>query len=237
MEVVEVATRRPEACRASEPITIYLNDVEVATMQATPDDLEELAVGFLVAEGLLGDRDALTSVDADNKRGLVYVTSTEAVPDDLVYRTRYITAAAARASPSRPSVTRAGSSTSTGSITVTADDLYELVGEMARAATLYRDTGGMHACGLARGGSLEIVREDVGRHNAVDKMLGRAWLDRIRRHDAVLVSTGRICYEMAVKAAKARVPIVASRTPSPTLPPRSRAELGITLVGYARGGR
>ncbi len=91
MEVVEVATRRSRGMPSERAVTIYLNDVEVATTQATPHDLEELAVGFLVAEGLLGDRDALTSVDVDTKRGFVWVTSTEAVPEDLVYRTRYLT--------------------------------------------------------------------------------------------------------------------------------------------------
>ena len=75
MEVVEVATRRARGMPSERAVTIYLNDVEVATTQATPHDLEELAVGFLVAEGLLADREAFTSVDVDTKRGFVWVTS------------------------------------------------------------------------------------------------------------------------------------------------------------------
>jgi FdhD protein len=108
---------------------------------------------------------------------------------------------------------------------------------MARGAVRYRDTGGMHACALARDGVVEIIREDVGRHNAVDKTLGRAWLDRTSTEDAELVTTGRISYEMAVKAAKARVPIVVSRTAVTGLAAEVAERAGVTLVGYARGGR
>ena len=81
-----------------------------------------------------------------------------------------------------------------------------------------------------------FVREDVGRHNAVDKVLGRAWLDGVPTVDAVLLSTGRLSYEMAVKAAKARVPLVVSKSAVTDLAAEIAAELGITVVGYARGG-
>jgi len=237
MEVVEVTTRRPRGMPSERAVTIYLNDVEVATTQTTPHDLEELAVGFLVAEGLLGDRDALTSVDVDTKRGFVWVTSTEEVPEDLVYRTRYLTSGCGKGVTFSSAGHARGLEHVTGDVTVTADDLYALVGDMARAAVLYRETGGMHACGLALGNSLRLVREDVGRHNALDKLLGRAWLDRIDVREAVLLSTGRISYEMAVKAAKAAIPVVASRSAVTDLAADIGAELGITLVGYARGGK
>jgi FdhD protein len=237
MEVVEVATRRPRGMPSERPVTIYLNDVEVATTQATPQDLEELAVGFLVAEGLLGDREALTSVNVDTKRGFVWVVSTEAVPEDLVYRTRYLTSGCGKGVTFSSVGHARGLEHVEEHVTVTADHLYSLVGEMARAAVLYRDTGGMHACGLALDGQLQFVREDVGRHNALDKLLGRAWLDRIDVHRAVLISTGRISYEMAVKAAKAAIPVVASRSAVTDLAAEIGAELGITLVGYARGGK
>ena len=237
IEVVEVATRRVRGMPSERPVTIYLNDVEVATTQSTPSDLEELGVGFLVSEGLLSDREALGTVDVDAKRGFVWVTSEEAVPEDLVHRTRYLTSGCGKGVTFSSVGHARGLEPVTGDLAVSADELYRYVGDMARAATLYRDTGGMHACGLAFGGGLVLVREDVGRHNALDKLLGRAWLDRIPTSGAILISTGRISYEMAVKAAKAAVPILASRSAVTDLAAEIGAALGITLVGYARGGK
>ncbi len=237
VSVIEVGTRRPRGMPSERPITLYMNDVEVATVQATPDDLEEMAAGFFVAEGLMADRDALASIDVDHKRGLVYANTAEAVPDDMVYKTRYVTSGCGKGVTFSSVGHARGLARVESGLRVDSQDLYDLMGQMARAATSYRDTGGMHACGLARGGELLLVREDVGRHNALDKLLGRAWLDRVPARDAVLLSTGRISYEMAVKAAKAGVPVVVSRTAVTDLAAEIAAELGITLAGYARGGK
>lgn len=221
---------------AERPITVYMNDVEVATMQATPDDLEELAAGFLVSEGLLEDRDALRSIGADHKRGLVYVETDEAVPDELTFRRRYLTSGCGKG----VTFSSVGHAKSLAPVppgfTVAASDLREWMRQMNEQASKYRDTGGMQACALAAGGKVRLVREDVGRHNAVDKVLGRAWLDRIPTDDAVLLSTGRVSYEMAVKAAKANVPVVASKSAVTDLAAEIAAGLGITVIGYSRGG-
>lgn len=237
VSVIEIGTRRPRGMPSEHPVTVYMNDVEVATIQATPEDLEEMAAGFLVAEGLMLDRDALVSIDADRKRGLVYVSTLEEVPDDMVYKTRYVTSGCGKGITFSSVGHARGLDHVETELRLDSQMLYDLMGQMARAASAYRDTGGMHACGLARDGELLFVREDVGRHNALDKLLGRAWIDRVPTADAVLLSTGRISYEMAVKAAKAGVPVVVSRTAVTDLAADIAGELGITLAGYARGGK
>ena len=222
---------------SERPITIHLNDCEIATTQATPRDLEELAVGFLFAEGLLTDRAAFVSAEADAKRGLVWVTSGESVPEDLAQRTRYLTSGCGRGITFASIGHARGLAPIDAGFTVEAETIYALVRALADAAELYRDTGGMHAAGIGVDGRLVVAREDVGRHNAVDKVLGRAWLDGIALDRAVLVATGRISYEMAVKAAKARVPVAASRSAVTDLAAELGDSLGIALVGYARGGK
>lgn len=235
--VVEVGTHRARGMPSERPITVYMNDVEVATVQATPRDLEEMAVGFLVAEGLAEDRGALRSVEVDHKRGMVYVTTEESVPDDMVFKTRYVTSGCGKGITFSSVGHARGLDKIVSDVRVTPEELHGLMTEMAHRAEQYRDTGGIHTCGLARDGELLLVREDVGRHNAFDKLLGRAWLDRVPVRDAVVLSTGRISYEMSVKAAKSRVPIVASRTSVTDLAAEIATELGITLVGYVRGGK
>jgi FdhD protein len=218
------------------PVTVFMNDIEVATMQATPDDLEELAVGFLVSEGLLEDRETLKSVGADYKRGLVYIESSEEVPDELTFRRRYITSGCGKGVTFQ-SVGHARSLEPVkAGFVVGADHLHTWMRAMNEQATKYRETGGMQACALVGGGKVRIVREDVGRHNAVDKVLGRAWLDRLPTDDAVLLSTGRVSYEMAVKAAKAEVPVIVSKSAVTDLAAEIADSLGITVVVYARGG-
>jgi len=238
LEVMEVTSRRSTRSMPSEtPVTIYLNDREIATTQATPSDLEDLAAGFLFSEGLLTNRDALVSIDADAKRGLVWVTSTENTVADIGDRTRYLTSGCGRGVTFASVADARGLAPVESDLRVSADEIYDLVGAMARDAQKYRDSGGMHACGLAREGRLLIVREDIGRHNALDKVLGRAWLDRIPTNDAILLSTGRLSYEMTVKAAKSRVPIAVSRSAVTDLSADVADQLNITLVGYARGGK
>lgn len=237
LEVVEVAERRRRGMPSERPITVHLNDVEVATVQATPQDLEELAVGFLLAEGLLSDRGALLGVDADAKRGFVWVSSTEEVPADLAQRERYITSGCGKGMTFASVGHARGLAPVETELTVEAQEVYGYVADLAAAAKLYRETGGLHAAGLAVGNRLVVVREDVGRHNAVDKVLGRAWLDGIDPTSGVIVATGRISYEMAVKAAKSRVPIVASRSAVTDLAAELGDRLGLTLLGYVRGGK
>jgi FdhD protein len=234
--VVRSGDRHGGHMPSERPVTVFMNDVEVATMQATPDDLEELAAGFLVSEGLLEDRESLRSIAADHKRGLVYVETDEEVPDELTFRRRYITSGCGKG-VTFSSVGHARSLAPVADgFTVTAADLHEWMRVMNEKAAKYRDTGGMQACALAGGGRVRIVREDVGRHNAVDKVLGRAWLDRLPTDDAVLLSTGRVSYEMAVKAAKAGVPVVISKSAVTDLAAEIAGGLNITVVGYARGG-
>ncbi len=220
---------------SERPITIHMNDSEIATVQASPEDLEELAVGFLLSEGLIADRSAMHGVDVDKKRGLAYVRTDEPVPEDLVYRSRYLTSGCGKGVTFASVGHAKGLARVDSELRMDAGEILALMRRMTQAAARHRDTGGMHSCALAREGELAYVREDVGRHNAMDKLLGRAWLDGIGTEDVVLLSTGRISYEMAVKAAKARVPVVVSLSAVTDLAAEVAAEVGVTLVGYARG--
>ena len=206
-------------------------------MQSTPENLSDLGVGFLLAEGFITDRDGLESVDVDHKRGLVYVRTREVAPPDVAERRRYVTSGCGKGITFASVGHARGIEPIASDAKIGSELIYDLMGALARSAAAYRDTGGMHSCGLIVDGELVLVREDVGRHNALVKLFGRAWLDRVETQDGVLLTTGRISYEMAVKAAKAKVPIVVSRTAVTDLAAEIAERAGLTLVGYARGGK
>lgn len=237
VSVIEIGSRRSRGMPSERPVTVFLNDDEIATTQGTPEDLADLAAGFLVSEGFLTDRDALEGIDVDQKRGLVYVRSAEQAPADVAERKRYVTSGCGKGVTFASVGHARGIEPVDSDATVGSEEIYNLMGQLARAAAAYRDTGGMHSCGLGVNGELALIREDVGRHNALDKLFGRAWLDRIPTKDAILLTTGRISYEMAVKAAKAHVPVVVSRTAVTDLAAEVAERAAITLVGYARGGK
>jgi len=219
------------------PITLYLGTIEIATIQATPSDIADMAVGFLVAEGLLSDRALLEHIDVDTKRGVVYVSSKEGVPGDMIHRTRYVTSGCGKGITFSSLAHARGIEPVTCTLTVKVADLHAWMRQLTARSTEYREHGGCHSCGLVVNGELILVREDIGRHNAVDKLLGHAWLEGIDTANAVLLASGRTSYEMVVKAARSRVPIVASRTAATDLASEIAEGLAMTLVGYVRGGK
>jgi len=217
-------------------VTMFANGTEIATVQATPENLDELAVGFLISEGVISSPTALGDIEIDARRGLVFVSADEEISAGRALRARYFTSGCGKgmtfASPDDAKELEPLETTAS----LTPSALAELMAEMDRAAAMHQQTGGMHACALAVDGKLQLVREDIGRHNALDKVCGRAWLDGIPLADGAFLTTGRITYEMVIKAAKTATPIVASRKAVSDLAIELAEALNITLVGYFRGG-
>lgn len=231
--------KKPRGDLPSErPVTIYLNKKELLTIQATPKNLDELAVGFLYGEGLIGKRADLKSVLVDGKKGLVWVEAS--VPsnlDELIHK-RFLTSGCGKGW-SFSSVTEAwGIKKIASQLKVPAKEITNLMKQMTRGAVNYQKTGGLHASMMA-GANQEVlwIREDVGRHNTLDKVLGKSFLDGVNSSKVLVLTTGRISYEMVTKVAKAGVPIVVSRTAVTDLAADLGREIGLTVVGYARAGR
>ena len=115
------------------------------------------------------------------------------------------------------------------------DEIFNLMNELYRLSTTYRQSGGLHSSGISDGERILWVVEDIGRHNTLDKIKGYCLLEGIETEGKVILTTGRISTEMLMKAARMGVPFLVSRT-SPTSQAVELAEKwGITLVGYARG--
>src|SRR5919198_1165789 len=212
-----------------QPLTVSVNGERFLTLLCTPVKLEALVVGYLWMEKVINDLDEITGLDVSPVDGRAEVTLSHpvALPTE-----RILTSGCGGGITFR--IDHRLFPRLTSSLRVRPGQLAARMKDLFAAAVHYRASRGIHGAALSDGETLLVVAEDVGRHNAVDKVKGEALLRGIPTRDGLLLSTGRISSEMLLKAARMEVPIVASRT-SPTEMAVALAEqLGITVCGYVR---
>ncbi len=212
-----------------QPLAVYVNGEQFLTLLCSPFQLEALVVGYLWMEkviGGLGDIAALEISEVDGRAG-VTLTHPVTLPTERILTSGCGGGITFRIDPRL--FTRLDSP-----LRVRPARLAARLKDLFTEGVHYRASRGIHGAALTDGEKLLVVAEDVGRHNAVDKVKGEALLKGIPTVDRILLSTGRVSSEMLLKAARMGVPLVASRT-SPTEMAIGLAEqLGITVVGYLR---
>ncbi|MGI6576028.1 MAG: formate dehydrogenase accessory sulfurtransferase FdhD [bacterium] len=220
------------------PVTLYVNEQELVTMLATPQYLDELAVGYLLAEGFLSKACEVASIDIDPDGNWVKVsTATETERGWQLYGRRMLTSGCGRGSIFYQSLDALDASVVTSDFTLRPECINALVRSMEDSSLLFQETGGVHVGALANEQGILLFREDIGRHNAVDKIAGYCLLHGINCQDKILLTSGRISSEMIIKAAKLGVPIIISPSAPTDLAVQIAHRLCLTLVGFARGNR
>lgn len=220
----------------------------LAVTMRTPGHDDELALGFLAAEGLIGGRHDVESVAAapGNVRGESVATRrirlVRAPREDLQRVSRGLLTSSACGVCGRLSLEglplQSKASARSGAPRLACEQLLSLPDLLRQQQTTFFETGGTHAAALAdRHAELVLIREDVGRHNAVDKLVGAALLRDIECGDHVLVLSGRASFELVQKAAAAGVRIVVAVGAPSSLAVTLAHAAGVTLIGFARGGR
>lgn len=212
-----------------QPLTLYVNGERFLTLLCSPFKLEALVVGYLWMEKVIGDLDEVGSLQVSEVDGRADVVLTHPV---TLPTERILTSGCGGGITFRidPRLFKPLHSP----LRITPCQLSARLRDLFAAAVHYRASRGIHGAALTDGERLLVVAEDVGRHNAVDKIKGEALLRGIATADRILLSTGRVSSEMLLKASRMAVPLVASRT-SPTEMAVALAEqLGITVVGYLR---
>ena len=212
-----------------QPLTVYVNGERFLTLLCTPVKLDALVLGYLWMEKIIGGLDEVTALTISEVDGRAEVTLARPVtlPTERILTSGCGGGITFRIDPRLFS--RLDSR-----LRVAPADLAARMKELYAEAVHYKASRGIHGAALADRDRLLVLAEDVGRHNAVDKIKGEALLRGIPTVDRILLSTGRISSEMLLKAARMGVPVVASRT-SPTEMAVGLAEqLGITVAGYVR---
>lgn len=242
---------RPDAVATEEPMEIRVQGpgrppVPIAVTMRTPGSDFELAAGLLFTEGLIDEPAEIRRVSycedlpADEQRyNVVTVLLARALDPEGLRRSTFVSSSCGvcgKATLEQVSVRcdRVGP----GPV-VKAEMLSGLPGALREAQRVFERTGGLHAAGLfAPDGTLLSLREDVGRHNAVDKVIGQAVLaGDLPLAERIVQVSGRLSFEIVQKAARAGVPIVAAVSAPSSLAVEAAEHLGITLVGFVRDGR
>lgn len=219
------------------PVTIILNGEELVTLLCSPKNLDYLAAGFLSSEGFLKSKDEIKNILVDDERGVVRVETQEdkELNPDVLFK-RIISSGCGRGA-SFYSLADTDSQKVESKTEISSEEIFTLVHEFQHGSQLYLSTGGVHSAALCDRKSILIFAEDIGRHNAIDKIFGECLLKGIPTDDRIIISSGRITSEILHKVAKKNIPIVISVSQPTNLGVRIADSLGITLVCSVKGRR
>ncbi|RXT07302.1 formate dehydrogenase accessory sulfurtransferase FdhD [Ammoniphilus sp. CFH 90114] len=213
-----------------------VNEKEIATFQLTKADLEDWAIGYLYSEGMIQSIDDVDSLLIKEEQGSIQVTTGPGFDvEKFLEKRRHFTAGCGKGVTFFSMTDVKQFKKVKNKARVPLSYLLKKRNEFAQRCEMYLETGGMHgACLIDSNGNLTI-REDIGRHNAVDKAIGCAVRNRWKAEDLILLTTGRISYEMLAKAARFGFGIVGSRTAATKQAVQLAKFLQIEVVGYLRG--
>lgn len=221
-----------------QPVTIYLNGREMVTLLCAGHHLEELAAGFLFAEGFVERVEDLEQLEVIEGEGRVNVTiRTDVSLPERLWMKRTVTSGCGKGSLFYYSLDALLSRPLGSTAAFSPRQILDRVEDLKRLSETYRRTHGVHNCAVADGHQILLFRDDIGRHNAVDMIVGHFFLNTLSLEDKLLITTGRLTSEMLIKAAKVRIPIVVSRNTATSLAVELAKNLNITLIGYARAGK
>lgn len=218
------------------PLTIYLNGQEIVTAMTIGDHPEHLAVGYLLNQNMLRRDDTVTAIDYDEELETV-VVRTERETDYEAKMQKKVRTSGCAVGTVYGDVMEALAAVRLPQATLKTSWLYTLARKINTRPSLYLEAGAIHGCVLCRQDTPLVYFEDVGRHNAVDKIAGWMFAEGIGGADKLFYTTGRLTSEMVMKTALMGVPILASRSGFTASGVEIAREVGLTLIGRMRGAR
>ena len=235
---MELSERVKDEVVVEDQVELYVDDTLYAVFSCSPCEIEELVVGHLLADGIIRKTDEVTSLEVS--KGTAHVRLAKKHPFPFQKKPQLIsTSCVSGTLKIPPHLLMAVKKVKSGpSFRMSRQTISQAVKLLNSEASIFRRTGGTHASALFdENGSVLAFSEDIGRHNAVDKVIGRAALEGGSSARSLLASTGRITFEMVVKAATVAIPVIVSIS-APTDKAVKTAEMfGLTLIGFARARR
>ncbi|MBO6891310.1 MAG: formate dehydrogenase accessory sulfurtransferase FdhD [Roseibium sp.] len=220
-----------------KPLTLYLNAQEVVTMMTIGDHPDLLAVGYLKNQNMLADDDVITEIDYDEDLEVVIVRTERETNFEEKLKKKVRTSGCAQGTVFGDVMEGFESVSLSKDARLKTSWLYELTKTINTTPSLYLEAGAIHGCVLCEENRPLIYMEDVGRHNAVDKIAGWMTLNNVSAHDKIFYTTGRLTSEMVIKTVMMDIPILVSRSGFTAWGVELARQAGLTLIGRARGKR
>jgi len=220
-----------------KPLTLYLNSQEIVTMMTIGDHPDLLAVGYLLNQRMLRSDDEITAIDYDDDLDVVIVRTKRKTNYEAVLKKKTRTSGCAQGTVFGDMMDGFDSVALNTDAKVKSSDLHALTKAINTTPSLYLTAGAIHGCVLCKGDSALVYMEDVGRHNAVDKIAGWMHMNGETAADKIFYTTGRLTSEMVIKTVMMGIPILVSRSGFTAWGVELAQQAGLTLIGRARGKR
>ncbi|PKL45950.1 MAG: formate dehydrogenase family accessory protein FdhD [Candidatus Riflebacteria bacterium HGW-Riflebacteria-2] len=237
----ESACDREEAVVAERSISLFVNGKESVRLMALPDQIEELAAGFLYSECVISHREDIVKISFNPTAMSVEIHLAEHIQPVFSDKIRSVTTGCGRGLTFVSALNSRFFSPISSQASIAPQTVIDLMRKLQRKSSLFHDTGGVHSAAVAENDEILFCSDDIGRHNAVDKVLG--WLLRSDRltpdaeNNRMLLTTGRLSSEIVTKAVRGRFAFLISPSAPTSGAVQLAEELGITLIGFARGER
>ena len=220
-----------------KPLTIYLNRQEIVTSMTLGDQPEALAVGFLLNQNMLLQDDEITAIDYDEELGVVIVRTKRETDYEARLQKKVQTSGCAQGTVYGDIMDVFEGIRLDNDLKIKASNLYKLSAKINQIPSLYLKAGAIHGCALAIGDEPLIYLEDIGRHNAVDKIAGHMHLKGISGADKIFYTTGRLTTEMVLKTVMMGISVLVSRSGFTEAGVTLARQAGLTLIGRMKGAR
>jgi FdhD protein len=219
------------------PLTLYLNGQEIVTMMTIGDYPEYLAVGYLINQNMLKPDDEITGIDHDAEIDTVVVRTKARTNFEDKLKKKTLTSGCAQGTVFGDLMEKFDEIALPKDAVLRTSWLYRLSKKINTAPSLYLEAGAIHGCVLCEEDRPLIYMEDVGRHNAIDKIAGYMAINKVSPANKMFYTTGRLTSEMVIKTVQMRIPILISRSGFTAWGVDLARKSGLTLIGRAKGGR
>lgn len=217
------------------PLTVVVNGHEFATVICSPNHLEELILGFLASEGVIFKQDDLIRFEVDEQRGYAHIEVNKDIQQASYLSTKRLVASCCGKSREFYFQNDAAiAKTSMTTIHITPEQILHMMAQLQAHSQTFIATGGLHNAAISDGKDFYVHRQDIGRHNALDKLYGYCIQRHISVRDKILIFSGRMSSEILIKAAKIGVGMIISKSAPTTLAVQLAQDLNITAVGFVR---